>query len=337
MNRSIAIHSTGNGWDESTITYASAPSVGSSLGSVVQSGANQRHHIDVTRHVREAIAAGETEISVRMSQLGTATAQIASSENAVPEYRPALRSITAIEEKTVQFLAIEDGGGWIDNRNTAYPNAAELRVAEDDGDNEEAYAFFKFDVSELQGSVANATFDFTMTRRNSGSIRAHGVTTAWDDETLTFNNRPSTGSAVGSTLMLNVGDRHQINITSLLNQAIANGDDTVSLMLSSSTWRDSRVATLEHSNAAYRPSITVTGFLDNRAPVTSLDSYTTVEGIALRAGVGSPLGAPGVIANDADPDGNVLRAELGSQPATARSTWRVMGPSLTRQTRVLLA
>ena len=62
--------------------------------------------------------------------------------------------------------------------------------------------------------------------------------------------------------------------------------------------------------------MTVIGVIENRAPVAADDSYTTVgDGHVFRAGAGSAVGAPSVLANDSDPDGNVLTAELVSQPS----------------------
>lgn len=53
--------------------------------------------------------------------------------------------------------------------------------------------------------------------------------------------------------------------------------------------------------------------LNNRAPSVAADHYTTDEDALLR------VAAPGVLANDADADGDPLAAVLAGGPPTARS------------------
>jgi VCBS repeat-containing protein len=57
----------------------------------------------------------------------------------------------------------------------------------------------------------------------------------------------------------------------------------------------------------------------NRAPTAAADAYTTAEDTALT------VAAPGVLANDNDPDGNTLSAVLGSAPSHGTLTLNANG------------
>ncbi|MCX7843915.1 MAG: cadherin-like domain-containing protein, partial [Candidatus Bipolaricaulota bacterium] len=68
------------------------------------------------------------------------------------------------------------------------------------------------------------------------------------------------------------------------------------------------------SDGAYSSTATVTITVENRAPTAQNDSYTTYKNTPLS------VSAPGVLANDSDPDGDALTAELVSGPTQGTLT-----------------
>ena len=79
------------------------------------------------------------------------------------------------------------------------------------------------------------------------------------------------------------------------------GTDTFTYTVADAGGLTSNIATV---------TITVTS-IDNDAPVAVNDTYTTTEDTALT------IPAPGVLANDTDPDGDPLTAALVTGPTTA--------------------
>jgi VCBS repeat-containing protein len=78
---------------------------------------------------------------------------------------------------------------------------------------------------------------------------------------------------------------------------------------------DFAVASFNSDSASVRLNTTVT----NQAPTAAGDAYSTAEDTTLT------VGAPGVLGNDSDPDGNQLRAVLGSGPSQGTLTLNANG------------
>jgi VCBS repeat-containing protein len=66
-------------------------------------------------------------------------------------------------------------------------------------------------------------------------------------------------------------------------------------------------------------TVTITVTAVNDAPVAAADAYSTVEDTALT------VGAPGVLGNDSDPDGDTLSALVGSEPSNGTLTLNASG------------
>ena len=88
----LSLYGTATDWNESSITYQEQPAIGSFAGSVSVTSTNTRQSIDVTRYVRAAVSAGDTEVSFRMIANRTNATHIATSEHANRDFRPLLRA-----------------------------------------------------------------------------------------------------------------------------------------------------------------------------------------------------------------------------------------------------
>ena len=106
--------------------------------------------------------------------------------------------------------------------------------------------------------------------------------------------------------------RHSIDVTSYVQQAIAQGDSEVSFRMRSNRYNNQiKVASSEYAILAERPMLRTSGFLENTAPAAVDDSYSTVNGgYVFVAGAGSRVGASSVVANDSDRESNYFTISL---------------------------
>ena len=224
----------------------------------------------------------------------------------------ATATINVQNADTYQIVASADTGAYERSASVNYGGSTSLLVSDDDdGDDDFNFAYFKFDISQLDGQVSEVSFDFTPTTAQSGTFSIHSIGTDWDESTLTYANRPATGASLGNASQSAAGIRQSIDVTKWIRDAKAAGQTEVSLRLSTSNWRESAVASRESGTLEHRPVLRTTGVLVNRAPEPQAESYATINGgYAFVAGAGSKIDAPKVIANDSDPDHNLFSISL---------------------------
>lgn len=103
-------------------------------------------------------------------------------------------------------------------------------------------SYLKFNVSGLDGPVASATLRVYV---NSGSAPfdvAQVSSTSWSESSITYNNAPAVGSAIGSAGSVSSG-WIEIDVTSAIN-----GDGTFSMVLLSNSTQRNLFSTDEGAN-----------------------------------------------------------------------------------------
>lgn len=90
-------------------------------------------------------------------------------------------------------------------------------------------SFLKFDLSPLQGETVNsAVFSaFALSGHSNPVIELHHVSNDnWDEETITWNNQPSSDTFIGSEAVQSTPQRIEFNVESYI------GENELSLMMS---------------------------------------------------------------------------------------------------------
>ena len=211
--------------------------------------------------------------------------------------------------QSLAFTAIDDS--WIDqaniNANYGQDESFSLRSPYY---NPDAVGFLKFDLSGFDGDAYQVKLELKRTNSTSGIINVFEVVDQnWTEDTLTNSNAPDRGAVLGTGYMNSTNTI--IDLTSYVHEALTGGQTTLSLAVASTSYYLMDLATDENSHLDLRPRLTLTGVINqNTPPVAVSESYSTVTGVPLVAGLNSPTGDPGVAANDSDPDGNAILLEL---------------------------
>ena len=154
---------------------------------------------------------------------------------------PATVTIEVAESETYRFDASEDAGVREQAASTNYGGSTSVNISnDDDGDDHFSFAYFKFDISELNGEISQVTLDFTSLQSYRRTLSVHGVTGDWSESTLVYTNRPTTGALLASVSDSAPNVRRNVDVTSWVLAAKAAGDSTVSFRLSSNYHRDSQ-------------------------------------------------------------------------------------------------
>ncbi|MCS7240994.1 MAG: cadherin-like domain-containing protein, partial [Candidatus Bipolaricaulota bacterium] len=143
--------------------------------------------------------------------------------------------------------------------------------------------------------------------------------TAQNDGYTTYKNTPLTVSAPG--VLANDSDPDWDALTAELVSGPTQGTLTLNpngsfTYTPPANWTGTTTFTYraKDTSGAYSNTATVTITVQNRAPTAQNESYTTYKNTPLN------VGGPGVLANDSDPDGDALTAELVSGPAQGTLT-----------------
>lgn len=156
---------------------------------------------------------------------------------------------------------VRDGGSADIN----YGGSAELFVKKarnaDSGFNREAY--LAFDLPEIDADVVSATLHFSAAVRDSGGtefdIDFHALEDQWDENALTWSNRPAAGAHVGSVHVDDAFEWRSVDLTPHVLEQLAN-NDTVNLVVRQDIPDgDNGLATRIRSreNAGYEPYLLI--------------------------------------------------------------------------------
>ncbi len=103
------------------------------------------------------------------------------------------------------------------------------------GNNRDAY--LKFDISGAPGAIRRATLSFSAGLSRAGApaveVSVHAVAdTGWTERGLTWNNKPSLGSALGSVRVLSTTYAwYEVDVTDYVRAQKAAGQTVISLGL----------------------------------------------------------------------------------------------------------
>ncbi|OIB02037.1 hypothetical protein AK95_03785 [Paenibacillus sp. LC231] len=143
--------------------------------------------------------------------------------------------------------------------NTNFGSSDQLVIKNDPNAGYHRYSYLKFDLFHLPDQVKSAQIRLVPT--SAGLANTQGVAFevsnhAWDESSMTWNNKPAAGSLIGSWTVPAAGTPATLDVTAQVNAAVA-GDRTIAVQLAQTTNYGSTgwviYGSKEHTNAAYRP------------------------------------------------------------------------------------
>jgi large repetitive protein len=165
---------------------------------------------------------------------------------------------------------------------------------------------FQYQVSDGQLQSNTATVNITITAVNDPPVTVNDSATTPEDTAATINVLANDFDVEGATLKPTIvttpahGTVSVNNANQVIYTPAANFYGTDSF-----TYKATEISTNVSGNVA-TVTVTVTPVQD--APIAGNNSYTTDQGVTLT------VGAPGVLYNDSDPDGDALTAALAAGP-----------------------
>ncbi len=223
-----------NAWTEAGMTWNNKPASGALLATIDVIDSNiRRYEVDLTSHVQAAIAAGQTQLSLRLSNVpwGYITNQIESRDSVYQG--PTLLVKTSAQ--TINAAA----DAYVNNKTptTNYGSATEMQLYYAWETYRNGYINFN-----LANVPANQTFKIRLNAKTTDgsalNLRVVGVTSgSWTESGLNWNNRPTAGTTLATTAINGTTKQwYEIDVTAFVQQRIAAGATSVSFRLENATW-----------------------------------------------------------------------------------------------------
>lgn len=218
-------------WSESSVSYNSRPSTGATLGSFnVSSTSDGWYEVDVTSYINAELAANRTTVSFAVVGAATSTAffRINSKESGS---NSAQLSVTLDASTTLRTPTDDTHGRSGTGATSIFGNDVWNGAKLGTGD-EHREAFYKFDLSGVEGTLEQAVIRFYGHLNTSDGTRTFNVqsvsNTSWVETSLTYNNRPTTGrTTLGSFNVSSTSDGwYQVDVTDYIESQLA-GSQTI--------------------------------------------------------------------------------------------------------------
>ncbi|MCB8976246.1 MAG: DNRLRE domain-containing protein [Ardenticatenaceae bacterium] len=251
-----------NSWGESTINYSNAPALGSLLNNTGAISSGSYVDVDVTGYVtgNGLLSFGLTTADTSLIELNSREGankpelfvQFAGSGGPTPTptstgvpptptntpVPPTPTNTPGPGGSTFTFNAADDAMVISSRPTVNYGTSPTMGT----DSSPVIRSYLKFNVSGLDGPVASATLRVYV---NSGSAPfdvAQVSSTSWSESSITYNNAPAVGSAIGSAGSVSSG-WIEIDVTSAIN-----GDGTFSMVLLSNSTQRNLFSTDEGAN-----------------------------------------------------------------------------------------
>ncbi|MDQ0914569.1 polysaccharide lyase family 8 super-sandwich domain-containing protein [Paenibacillus sp. V4I5] len=247
-------------WTETLLTWNNKPASSAVIGTWTPV-LNIPIELDVTSQVQGALS-GDKKLSLRIyapTNQGTqGFAFYGSKEQTDPAKRPVLVIVQPISVAAAADSYVRNGTYAGVNYSTATGLVTKNSTS---GFTRESYV--KFDVSAITGTISSAKVRLVPTGVGSSltTNQAELVSdNSWGESTLTWNNKPASGTMLGTWSGMVVGVPVEIDVTSQVQTALA-GDHLISLRISSPTdvgsAGDITYGSREKSDASVRPVLII--------------------------------------------------------------------------------
>ncbi|MEW4922690.1 DNRLRE domain-containing protein [Algibacter sp. 2305UL17-15] len=157
-----------------------------------------------------------------------------------------------------------------------YGSNSVMQIKETSKSNKKRHAYIQFDVSDLTTTQGNIVLRI-QNDGNNGSVKVHELSNdSWDENTITWNNKPSSTGLIG-TLTLNNNATNEIDVTSyVVNQV--NGDGVASFVLKGNNSTLYKIATKEGS---FAPELAVAGTTSKRSNGKQIAASSNVTSVKI--------------------------------------------------------
>ena len=158
----------------------------------------------------------------------------------------------------------------------------EVLTVKQGGPNFQFNALTKFDLSEIQREVINATLRlYAIEDDNRGGDPDHRLFSvtddSWEELVVTWDTKPATYVELAGILAPNLNEWIEYEVTDYVNNEAA-GDDLVSFLMNASNKTEIVYASRENSRFAIRPLLTVTTLPEPpQAPSITLETYSDTQ------------------------------------------------------------
>jgi hypothetical protein len=243
------------GWDGSTIVWNNKPAIGSGLGSFVVLDTTARWlEVDVTSYVRSLAASGQHDAALALAAPAVSSASIiiASSESGSNPPELVFGPAPPLADAYVQ------GGTYAA---TNFGSAPDLLVKLGSSLNTTREGYLKFEIpSNVVSSVIVRFYARVLSSDNPRvATTVFGVgNTSWQASTLTWNNRPTGGTALGSVTVEGTAPRWvALDITDYVRTQASAGRATITLALRNLAQSTSIVGFSSLNGADHHPELIV--------------------------------------------------------------------------------
>ncbi|MEM9859839.1 MAG: DNRLRE domain-containing protein, partial [Bacteroidota bacterium] len=223
-------------WTETGITWNNQPSTGALIGTETVPAIGEWIEFEVTSQVNGELF-GDGTLSVRVSESSIGTyAVYHAREVSTAEDRPQLVYELAPQANSLSNVADAYVRGGT-NSNNNYGTDTKIVVKENAGTaNNDRMSFLKFDLGAISGSVTSAKIRLKVQNDDSGA--SHNLylvsNDTWTETGITWSNKPSAGSLIGTATVPAIGEWIEFDVTSEVNGELT-GDGTISLQVSESS------------------------------------------------------------------------------------------------------
>ncbi|MEM8494921.1 MAG: DNRLRE domain-containing protein [Planctomycetota bacterium] len=250
-----------NNWSESALTWNNKPALGASLGVVNSRGSDVlRYELDLTGYVQNALAAGQTELSlgVNNQNWNFVTNAFYSRESAGDGPALVIESGTGAGSG-VEQTAVADA--WTDSgaTTTNHGGDAELDLYYAWQSNRNGYLMF--DLGGIQAGDPVTLSIHAASTAGTEAVTLRGVSdTAWSETGIVWANQPAAGNTI-QTLDVVAGAKqwYDFDVTAYVQSAIAGGASQAAFRLTNATWSFNTVKVDSRESAGFAPKLTTPG------------------------------------------------------------------------------
>ncbi len=231
------------------------------------------------------------------------------------------KSVTTQSTATYTFNPVADAYVAGDVTTTNYGRSATLKA---DG-SPDYHSYLRFNVSDIVGTVTNATLRLYTTSSSATGYQVKRVTDQmWEEGAITYANAPAVGTLIGSSSNFVSGNWTSVNVTSLIT---GNGTFDLAISTTSSTSMNfnSRDATSNQPQLMIQTSTNSITATPSQTP-TSLITAT-----ATRTPTSTPTSIPGTLTFTTVADARVVQTSPTTNYGTA-TTLQVDGDTGAAQT-----
>jgi len=170
------------------------------------------------------------------------------------------------------------------NANNNFGSATSLIDQTNSSPNKSYETFLKFDISTVSSNVSSAILRvngrLNNTQTPSIAVEAHNVTnTSWQENTLTWNNKPAAQTAILATANVNstANQYYQWDLTSLIASLRSTGINSVTIKLINANSSNNQVIFNSREAASNRPQLVISDAGAARATFITKNETPAIE------------------------------------------------------------